>query len=179
MKAVVGLGNPGPRYAHTRHNVGFWVVDDLASGSIWQNEATYLWSSVSGRDDLLPVKPITYMNSSGIALSHMMTRFGIDLQDVLVIVDDIHLAVGSLRFRRRGSHGGHNGLRSIVEELGSSDFPRLRLGIGQPAENEALIEHVLGDFTTDERTQVDVGRASSAVLCWADQGIETAMNAFN
>lgn len=179
MKAVVGLGNPGARYTDTRHNVGFWVVDDLADGATWQESASYLWATKPGDESLILIKPTTYMNSSGIAVLELSQKFDIDPEDVLVIVDDIHLDVGRLRFRRRGSHGGHNGLRSIVNELGSDAFPRLRIGVGQPPDPDDLIGHVLGNFSSDEFENIDVDLAGNGILCWATLGIEKAMNQFN
>lgn len=179
MKAVVGLGNPGARYTHTRHNIGFWVVDDLAEGTVWQQSSSYLWAMKPGDESLILIKPTTYMNSSGIAVLELSQKFDLDPEDVLVIVDDIHLDVGRLRFRRRGSHGGHNGLRSIVNELDSDAFPRLRIGVGQPPDPDDLIGHVLGTFLSDEFENIDVAQAGAGVLCWATSGIETAMNQFN
>jgi len=179
VKAVVGLGNLGTHYATTRHNVGFWVVDHLASDVVWQQEPAYLWATVKKNENLLLIKPTTYMNSSGVAVVQVIEKFDLVTEDVLVVVDDIHLDVGSLRFRRRGSHGGHNGLRSIVEELGSSDFPRLRMGVGQPPDPDDLIHYVLGPFLPEELTEIDVDRAGAGVLCWALLDIESAMNQFN
>jgi PTH1 family peptidyl-tRNA hydrolase len=179
VKAVVGLGNPGKRYAKTRHNVGFWAVDQLASDVIWQQESSYLWTILKNDARLLLIKPTTYMNSSGVAVIDVVEKFDLMPEDILVVVDDIHLDVGHLRFRRRGSHGGQNGLRSVVNELNTSDFPRLRIGIGLPADPHDLIGHVLGAFSPEELDNVDVDRASAGILCWATLGIESAMNQFN
>ena len=166
-------------YANTRHNVGFWVVDHLASNAVWQQATSYMWAVFKDDAHLLLVKPTTYMNSSGLAVFDLVEKFDLVPEDILVIVDDIHLDVGRLRFRRGGSHGGHNGLRSIVGELKSSDFPRLRVGVGQPPNSEDLIGHVLGGFLPEELDEIDVAKASSGVLCWYTSGIETAMNLFN
>ncbi len=179
MKAVVGLGNPGTRYVHTRHNIGFWVVEHLASGAVWHEEPSYLWSTLKSDDRLLLVKPTTYMNSSGKAVVDLTEKFDLALEDVLAVVDDIHLDVGRLRFRRDGSHGGHNGLRSIVDAFNSSCFPRLRIGVGLPPDPQNLIEHVLGVFLPEELDALDVAKAGAGVLSWYHLGIETAMNRFN
>jgi len=179
VKAVVGLGNPGNRYADTRHNVGFWVVDHLASDALWQSESTYVWTTAHNQEDVVLIKPTTYMNSSGVAVVDVVEKFDLATEDILVVVDDIHLDVGRFRFRRQGSHGGHNGLRSVVQELMSSDFPRLRIGVGQPPDPEDLIGHVLGVFLPEELDEIDVPQASAGVLCWASWGIEKAMNQFN
>lgn len=179
MKAIVGLGNPGAHYAHTRHNIGFWVVDAMGADVPWRAFEFCSWGEVA--DDLVLVKPLAYMNNSGLAAAQIARRFGVVAADMLVVVDDVHLEVGRLRFRRAGSHGGHNGLRSIERELGSSDFPRMRVGIGQPAEADGLIDYVLGEFSPEERDVIAdaVGRAVDGAFCWATQGIERAMNRYN
>ena len=130
MKAIVGLGNPGERYAHTRHNVGFWVVDAMGVDVQWRAFEFCTWGEVA--DDLVLVKPLTYMNNSGLAAAQIARCFGVAVGDMLVVVDDVHLAVGRLRFRRAGSRGGHNGLWSIERELGSSDFRGCAWALGSP-----------------------------------------------
>jgi len=177
MKAIVGLGNPGRRYAPTRHNVGFRVVDALARDVQWHAFEFCTWVKYS--DDLVLAKPLTYMNNSGLALAQIGRFFQIDIGDVLVVIDDVHLDVGRLRFRRNGSDGGHNGLRSIESVMGSSDFSRVRMGVGQP--DGSLVDHVLGTFATTEAEVIAdaVGQAANGVIYWATRGIELAMNQFN
>ncbi len=179
VKAVVGLGNPGARYAQTRHNVGFWVVDALGKDMPWHAFEFCTWCRFS--DDLVLVKPLTYMNKSGWGVAEVVRCFRVVRADVLVVVDDVHLNLGRLRFRRTGSHGGHNGLRSVESALGSADFPRLRLGVGQPAELDGMINYVLGAFSPGDRDVIAdaVGRAVHGALCWATEGIERAMNRYN
>lgn len=179
MKAIVGLGNFGARYVSTRHNVGFQVVEALAKDKYWHAFEFCLW--IKTADDVLLVKPLTYMNSSGLAVAEIVRCFKIDLTDILVVIDDVHLDAGRLRFRRSGSHGGHNGLRSIQGELGSSNFPRLRLGVGQPSDLDDLIGHVLGGFSPEEADVVAdaICLAANGAICWATQGVELAMNQFN
>lgn len=179
IKAVVGLGNPGARYAQTRHNVGFWVVDALGKDMPWHAFEFCTWCRFS--DDLVLVKPLTYMNKSGWGVAEVVRCFRVVRADVLVVVDDVHLNLGRLRFRRTGSHGGHNGLRSVESALGSADFPRLRLGVGQPAELDGMIDYVLGAFSPGDRDVIAdaVGRAVHGALCWATEGIERAMNRYN
>lgn len=179
VKAVVGLGNPGARYAQTRHNVGFWVVDALGKDMPWHAFEFCTWCRFS--DDLVLVKPLTYMNKSGWGVAEVVRCFRVVRADVLVVVDDVHLNLGRLRFRRTGSHGGHNGLRSVESALGSADFPRLRLGVGQPAELDGMIDYVLGAFSPGDRDVIAdaVGRAVHGALCWATEGIERAMNRYN
>ena len=184
MQAVVGLGNSGRRYARTRHNMGFFVVNRLADdlGSAWEEAPTYcLARAVCEDKPLLLAKPTTYMNSSGTAVVDVIERFDLALEDVLVIVDDVHLDLGRLRFRRRGTHGGHNGLRSIIETIGASDFPRLRVGIGFPTEVSTFIDYVLGEFDREEQDLVEqsVQTAIEGILCWLTQGLDVSMNRFN
>ena len=173
----MGLGNPGKRYLPTRHNVGFQVVDALALDAPWHAFEFCSW--VKHSDDLILAKPLTFMNSSGLAVAQIGRCFKIDLADMLVVVDDVHLEVGRLRFRRHGNHGGHNGMRSIEHVMGASNYPRVRMGVGQPA--DSLIDHVLGAFTVPEADVIAdaVGQAANGAICWATQGIELAMNQFN
>ncbi|HEY6013394.1 MAG TPA: aminoacyl-tRNA hydrolase, partial [Candidatus Limnocylindrales bacterium] len=159
MKVVVGLGNPGSQYARTRHNIGWQVVDRLADRAGWagrgrQRDAS---SVVMGRYDgidLTLVKPLTYMNDSGLAVRKVLARASAPLADLLVVADDFALPFGKLRFRESGSHGGHNGLRSIIDELGTEKVARLRVGIGEPG--RGAIDHVLSRFATDERARLPI-----------------------
>jgi PTH1 family peptidyl-tRNA hydrolase len=184
VRAVVGLGNPGVRYARTRHNLGFRVVERLAEGlkGIWHRAGSAEVSEVGASlEELLLVKPQTYMNGSGSAVSDVCRDYDIALSDLLVVVDDVHLDPGTMRFRRRGSDGGHNGIRSIIESLESRDFARLRLGVGMSPEGVDLIDYVLADFGLDQEEVVEaqLREAVSGVTCWARSGIDTAMNQFN
>lgn len=184
VRAAVGLGNPGVRYARTRHNLGFCVVERLAVDleGVWSKSGSAEISEVrAGPEKLLLVKPQTYMNSSGTAVCDIVRDHGIELTDLLVVVDDVHLDAGTLRFRRRGSDGGHNGIRSIIDSLESRDFARLRLGVGMSPEGVDLIDFVLADFGPDQAKAVEaqLREAVSGVTCWARSGIDTAMNQFN
>jgi PTH1 family peptidyl-tRNA hydrolase len=184
VKLVVGLGNPGSQYARTRHNIGWQVVDRLADRAGWagrgrQRDAS---SVVMGRYkglDLTLVKPLTYMNDSGLAVRKVLARASAPLADLLVVADDFALPFGKLRFREGGSHGGHNGLRSIVDELGTEKFSRLRVGIGVP--ERAAVDHVLSTFAPDEIARLDelIGAAADAVEAWAQEGTNKAANRFN
>lgn len=180
MKAVVGLGNPGVRYAGTRHNIGFRVVDFLGEKMIWEDAGAYHIAECEHPRVLL-VKPMTYMNRSGHAVGEVLGRFDLALGDVLMVVDDVHLDVGRLRFRRGGSPGGHNGLRSIAEALGSSDFSRLRVGVGQPPTPDVLVDYVLESFSPEEQPLIAqvIQQAADGVVCWALDGMTEAMNRFN
>ena len=163
MLSVVGLGNPGERYRATRHNLGFRVVDLVEESP------------------LLLVQPTTFMNDSGRAAVDVLGKFPLELPELLVVLDDIHLELGLVRIRRQGSFGGHNGLQSIIDWIGDTGFPRIRLGIGLPLEDHSRIDYVLGEFDTEERKSVDslVERAAKAVICWATRGTEEAMNRYN
>ena len=184
MQCLVGLGNPGERYRDTRHNLGFRVVDLLAArhGGSWQDAPTYRLSQIQAdASSLLLIKPTTFMNDSGRAVSELMAQSHAELSEVLVVLDDIHLEPGTLRVRRQGSGGGHNGLQSIIDGVGESGFPRLRLGIGSPPEDQDQIDYVLGTFPKEDEENVDllVERAADAVLCWANCGTEETMNRYN
>ena len=184
MQAVVGLGNPGVWYADTRHNLGFRVVDLLASRleGDWTETPAYAFSEVgSDPEALVLVKPTTYMNDSGVAVADLLQRFGVVLEDMLVVVDDVHLEPGRIRLRRKGSDGGHNGLYSIIDTVGSSDFPRLRLGVGLPPDGVNFIDYVLGVFGSLELETVErtVQMAADGVMCWTRLGLDVAMNRYN
>jgi peptidyl-tRNA hydrolase, PTH1 family len=176
---IVGLGNPGPEYAATRHNLGFRAVDELARrcGVGW---VAVRESLVGSSDALVLAKPQTYMNRSGQAIRGLHERLGVPYERVLVVYDDMDLPFGALRLRERGSPGTHNGMRSVVAELGSDDIPRLRIGISQ-ARPGAATDHVLSEFSPDEEAAVEelVRRAADAALCWAREGATMAMNRYN
>ncbi len=183
MKVVVGLGNPGKRYDGTRHNVGFAVLDSLASGpragrfqSRFQAQVGEL---VEDAGKLLLVKPETFMNLSGRCVREVMDFYQLPLTDLLVVCDDINLPLGKLRVRAKGTHGGHNGLRDIQNHLGTTEYARLRLGVDAPRED--AVDHVLGRFNASERAVIDdaVALAAQAVMVWAVQGVETCMNQYN
>lgn len=184
MKVVVGLGNPGKQYEETRHNVGWMVLDRLAERAGWTGHARArdAAASVYGRYrglDIMLVKPTTYMNLSGVAVRKVLARQRAPLEDMLVVVDDFDLPLGKLRLRQHGSAGTHNGLRSIVGELGSQEFARLRVGIGDPSTK--AIDHVLGKFTASEKRTLDVviDAAADAVEDWARDGAYHAANKWN
>lgn len=182
---VFGLGNPGSQYARTRHNLGFRVVDRLAAehGSPrWSETRAYRAARVSVRARSVElVKPTTFMNLSGVAVRLWTTRRATALEDTLVVVDDIALPLGQLRLRKQGSDGGHNGLKSIIREIGSMDFPRLRLGIGPCPAGMDAAEFVLGRFAPEEIPLVEamVERAACCVEAVAAEDFDRVMSAFN
>jgi peptidyl-tRNA hydrolase, PTH1 family len=186
-RLLVGLGNPGPEYLETRHNVGFRSVDELAQRykAAWQDKTDSLSSLVAvihPSEDLTVVlaKPQTYMNRSGNAVREVLEFLKLPAEQALIVYDEMDLPFGVLRLRERGSPGTHNGMRSVVSSLGSDEIPRLRIGIGQAQPGEAT-NHVLSEFAPEEREAVDelIERASDAALAWAEQGAAVAMNRYN
>jgi peptidyl-tRNA hydrolase, PTH1 family len=181
---VVGLGNPGERYRRTRHNAGWMAVDALAArsrtagrvlGDAWVAEA-----DVGGLPALL-VKPLSFMNASGPPVARVIEERSGSPADLVVLVDDVALDLGTVRVRERGSHGGHNGLRSLVETLGTEDFARVRIGVRRGEPPEDLADYVLSEFPAGEVSlaQEAVGLAADAVACFLLDGPATAMNRFN
>ena len=185
MKLIVGLGNPGERYARSRHNVGFMCVDAVAAlaGIRLSERRTTV---VIGRGNIegeavVLARPRTFMNNSGEALSYLTTRFPVSLNDLLIIYDDMDLPLGSIRIRQSGSGAGQRGMESIIAALGSRDVPRLRIGIGHPPEEVDEIRHVLGGFTTEEQPLIAeaLSTARDAVMDVLRDGLERAMNRYN
>ena len=181
LKLVVGLGNPGPKYHGTRHNIGFDLVDRMAAGVAFARKFEGLLAEVEiDFRRVLLLKPDTFMNLSGRSVGQAVRFHKLDLTDVLVVCDDLNLPVGKLRFRKGGSDGGQKGLRDVAAHLGTHEFPRLRIGIGEPEEGQA-VDYVLGRFKGADRTKIDDALilASQAVAVWAGQGAQAAMNRFN
>ena len=190
MKLVAGLGNPGARYAATRHNVGFGVVDVLAGrhgdGQPFQSSpsdsnALQLRWRRGGNDDVLLVKPLTFMNLSGEAVGALVRYYRIEIADLLVVCDDVNLPLGRLRARATGSEGGHNGLRSIAQHLGTIDYARLRVGVGRGDQRIDLADHVTARFDPEEQPVIAaaIARAADAVETWSIDGLAKTMNVFN
>jgi peptidyl-tRNA hydrolase, PTH1 family len=183
---IAGLGNPGRAYARTPHNMGFMVIDELAARcecrlrSSWRVRALTAKATLGGHE-LLLLQPQTFMNNSGAAVAPALRHKGASPADLLVIVDDADLPLGSLRIRPRGGTAGHKGLASIAGALGTQDFARLRIGIGRGAQGTDLVEHVLRGFTADEwaQAQTAIKKAADAVGCILEEGLEKAMNQFN
>lgn len=181
LKAIVGLGNPGDKYFHTRHNIGFRILDVLAAraGATFKLESK--WESrICQVGGISLIQPLTYMNESGRAIGSLSRFYRWQPEEILVVFDDVSLPLGSLRFRLNGGHGGHNGVRSLLAHLPSDAFPRLKVGIGA-ASGEQLVGHVLGNFAVAERELLEntLARAADAVQLAASNGIEKAANEFN
>ncbi|MEL6137773.1 MAG: aminoacyl-tRNA hydrolase [Cyanobacteria bacterium J06628_6] len=186
---VVGLGNPGPKYDRTRHNVGFEVLDALAKdwpASLVENKRFHGIvgdSRTPAGDRLVFLKPTTYMNRSGQSVRSIVDWYKLDPAAVLVVYDDMDLPVGRLRLRTSGSAGGHNGMKSIISHLGTQDFPRLRIGIGtaNKAQGNGVVSHVLGKFAPEARQQMNavIPIAVEAIHLCLRKGVEPAMNRYN
>jgi len=187
VKLIVGLGNPGREYEKTRHNIGFMVLDEIAR----RNELTFSMAPSQVPDafvakkyhvpQALLAKPLTYMNRSGEAVAALLRYYDIEPVDLLIVYDDIDLPFTRLRARARGSAGTHNGMRSVVERLGTTEFPRLRLGVGRGDRRRDLADHVLAKFEPDERSELEmfVTRAADAAEMFAAKDITAVMNTFN
>ncbi len=189
VKLIIGLGNPGMRYEQTKHNVGFRVIDALYE-KICQRDSQprpthtsicnalviqTTWHDTS----IILAKPMTYMNNSGAAVAALVRRFEIPLPELCIVYDDVHLDIGVLRMRRKGSDGGQKGMKSIIQHLGTTEFPRLRIGIGEPI--GALIDYVLTEFSEDEEIEIThtIDRAVAAIETFVTDDILTVMNKFN
>jgi peptidyl-tRNA hydrolase, PTH1 family len=184
VRLVVGLGNPGPEYAETRHNLGFKVIEALGETlGIAVKQRKFNARIGEGRHadrKVILMKPWTFMNRSGGPVAAAVGFYKLDLRDLMVVVDDMALPTGALRVRAGGSAGGHNGLADIIEKLGTDEFARCRVGIGAPSGDQA-VGHVLGRPESEEKPLLNraILRARDAMLCWLDAGVEKAMNEFN
>lgn len=185
MKVVVGLGNPGKKYDNTPHNIGFEVVDLLADklGVGWKKHANFRVSAAKASwqgTQLLLAKPQTYMNLSGTGIAPLMRYFRCEPEDLTVVVDDADLPLGRLRIRAKGGTGGHNGLASIIENLGTQEFARIRVGVGRESPG-GLIAHVLSKFAADQKEMVEsaVRIAAEATLCLIENDLNESMNRYN
>ena len=181
FRLLVGLGNPGREYAETRHNVGFMIADRLAAKSRAEFRTERDWKAAMAKSgDLLLCKPLTFMNLSGKSVRAVSDFYKIAPAEMLVVLDDTALPLGRLRIRPEGSAGGHNGLKSVIEYLGTMAVPRLRIGIGE-AEPGGAVGHVLGRFGLEEKPALEqsLDRAEAAIACVLERGLQTAMNTFN
>ena len=187
MKLVVGLGNPGRAYEHTRHNAGWQVLDEFARrrGAAfrrsWCRPVQTAKTALEGAGNLLLAKPLTYMNLSGNVLPALMRPAGLAAKDLIVVADDVNLPLGKLRIRAQGGAGGHNGLKSVIERLGTEEFVRVRVGVGEQVEGKSLKDHVLERMGSEERQALAeaAARAADALECILVHGTAGAMNQFN
>ena len=185
MKLIVGLGNPEEEYSKTRHNMGFNVINKLQEKyGIEVNKKKFdglLGDGIIEGEKVLLLKPQTYMNLSGKSIIQVVNFYKIPVEDIIVIYDDIDIEPGLIRIRKKGSSGSHNGMKSVVAELGSEDFPRVRVGIGKPKYNNDMINYVIGAIPNEELEKLEEGttKASEAIVEILKNGIDIAMNKFN
>ncbi|HWQ40795.1 MAG TPA: aminoacyl-tRNA hydrolase [Desulfosporosinus sp.] len=184
MKVIVGLGNPGPQYAQTRHNIGFLLIDLLAESHklVFHSKYQGLWAEGNvERERFLLLKPQTFMNLSGRSVRELTNFYKISGEDLLIVHDDMDLSLGKIRFRDQGGAGGHNGIRSILAELGSDKFWRLKLGVGRPPREWDPADYVLSSFAGDEISQLDevLERAQKATNLWIKGETGRAMNLYH
>ena len=185
FKIFVGLGNPTPEYAATKHNVGFMLADRLAdklSADNWREKFNALVAeSFFDGEKILIVKPQTFMNLSGEAVAPIVNFYKIDVENLVVAHDDMDLPLGMIRLRPKGSGGGHHGVESIIQHLGTQNFPRIRIGVGRPPQNWTVNHHVLSPFTQEDADKISaaIEELVPAVLCIFKEGINNAMNKFN
>ena len=185
MKLIAGLGNPGEEYAATRHNVGFMLIDALAArweAAMWKTKWDALVAEARfGIEKILLVKPLTYMNESGRSIGPLLSWYKLDVSDLILAHDDIDLPMGSVRIRKKGSAGGHNGMKSVLYHVKDENFTRIRIGIGRPAEKSAVIRHVLSSFSAEDAQKIreEVEYLLPAVECIVTEGVDIAMNRYN
>lgn len=184
MKIVVGLGNPGAEYSATRHNAGFMVIDELARRwniDSWRERHQALVAEYRGEEQVLLVKPQTYMNLSGTAVGELARWYKVASDDIIIAYDDLDLPVGKLRLRLKGGSGGHRGIESLLVHLPQDNFMRVRVGIGRPPTGWEVVNYVLGRFTTEEEPLIDaaVKKAAEAIESIVRDGANKAMNKFN
>jgi PTH1 family peptidyl-tRNA hydrolase len=186
MKLIVGLGNPGPQYRWTRHNLGFLVLEAIGAPQKipWRTSASNhgMLAKVMIEDvECSLLMPTTFMNDSGLSVKKLVDRTGTALEDILVVCDDLSLSFGKLRLRPSGSAGGHNGLKSIINDLGSNQFARLRMGIDAPQSKAHTVDYVLSNFTPVEKKALPdfINHALDCVTCWVTEGAEVSMNIYN
>lgn len=185
MKIIVGLGNPGKKYEKTLHNAGFLVIDELAKKyNLELNKemfnGVYAKTRIQG-EDVIFVKPQTFMNLSGECVGQLCRYFKVEVEDVFVVYDDMEIRFGQLRIRKNGSSGGHNGIKSLIQHLGSQEFPRLKIGVGRPSENRSVVSHVLAQFSPIQEQHLPelLTAAVGAVEMFIADELRAAMNEYN
>ncbi|MDD5686609.1 MAG: aminoacyl-tRNA hydrolase [Elusimicrobia bacterium] len=181
MKLIVGLGNPGKKYLKTRHNIGFVVLDNFAERESLKWKKYKDIAIISLSSGFLIAKPCLFMNQSGPAIIPLIKKYNFNCEDIFVIHDDMDIEFGRVQLKKGGSSGGHNGIQSIIEALGTNEFMRLRIGIGRPPETSDPVNFVLSDFLKEELEKLDavILRATDAIPIFIESGIQKAMNVFN
>lgn len=185
MKMIIGLGNPGKQYEKTRHNVGFHVIDELCgrfSAPAMQSKFNGMYTVIHRPEGkVMLVKPLTYMNLSGECVRPLMDYFGVSVDDIVVLYDDLDIAPGTIRLRQKGSAGGHNGMKSLIAHLGTDQFNRVRIGIGRPTGGIKVADYVLAPFAKEEITLIEdmVQKSASACETWLGKSFLDVMNNYN
>lgn len=185
MKMIIGLGNPGKKYEQTRHNIGFQVIDELANrlnAPPMQSKFNGMYTVIHRPEGkVMLVKPLTYMNLSGECVRPLMDYYNIAVEDILVLYDDLDFAPGELKLRQKGSAGGHNGMKSLIQHIGTDKFKRIRLGIGRPTHGMKVVDYVLGNFTKEESPDIQemINQSAAACVEWLQTPYLEVMNKFN
>lgn len=185
MKCIVGLGNPGRKYQKNRHNIGFMVIEELLQRNGWSLDKRKFNGHYSmefvNQERVILLQPQTYMNLSGNSVQAMMDFYQIEPEDLLVIYDDLDLPTGKIRLRQTGGHGGHNGMRSIIQSIGTKQFNRIRIGIDRPRPGVQVVDYVLDNFPKSDFSLVDesIQRSADACEAWLDKNFQDVMNAYN
>lgn len=187
VKMIVGLGNPGSKYEKTKHNIGFMAIDNIVKNldvtfTDDKNFKAQIGSTFINHEKVYFVKPTTFMNNSGIAVKALLTYYNIDITDLIVIYDDLDMEVSKLRLRSKGSAGGHNGIKSIIAHIGTQEFNRIKVGIGRPLKGMTVINHVMGQFTTEDNIAISLtlDRVVNAVKFYLQENdFEKTMQKFN
>lgn len=185
MKLIIGLGNPGKQYEFTRHNAGFMVIDQLARMlGIDLNQIKFKGLVGEGRvgaEKVILLKPLTYMNLSGESLVQVLQFFKFKSDEILVVYDDLDTVTGQIRLRMKGSAGGHNGIKSIIQHLGTEEFDRIRVGIGRPPQGKKVVDYVLENFHLEEKKEIEAAviRSAEAAKLWLEEPFEQVMNKYN
>src|SRR5690625_1848971 len=185
MKCIIGLDNQGRKYKKTRHNIGFMVIEELLQRHHWKLNQTkfngkYALENLNGERVVL-LKPQKFMNLSGEAIKPLLEFYKIDIKDILIVYDDLDLPTGKIRLREKGGHGGHNGIRSTIDQLGTKEFKRIRIGVGRPADQMPTVNYVLGKFPKEEEDNVNssIQHAADACEAWSTKPFSEVMNAYN
>lgn len=187
VKMIVGLGNPGSKYEKTKHNIGFMAIDNIVKNldvtfTDDKNFKAQIGSTFINHEKVYFVKPTTFMNNSGIAVKALLTYYNIDITDLIVIYDDLDMEVSKLRLRSKGSAGGHNGIKSIIAHIGTQEFNRIKVGIGRPLKGMTVINHVMGQFNTEDNIAISLtlDRVVNAVKFYLQENdFEKTMQKFN
>lgn len=185
MKCIIGLGNPGKKYEETRHNIGFIIIDELLrrlqiSDMKQKFKCLYTIEQIEGQKVMF-VKPQTFMNLSGEGVRPLLDYYNVDPKNTVVIYDDLDLPVGKIRLRQKGGHGGHNGLRSLIDHLGTKEFKRLRIGIGRPEDRTPIVRYVLQPFPKEDQHEIEnaIGQSTEAIQQWMHEKFIDVMNKYN